>query len=173
MTQGTPLPPPTTISGKVRKLATRIGRGLSLSRLQSIVAILAGSVTVVGAAFSIPPSAKSAATGQLVASIRAASSQRPIADATVEVLTAENALVATLTPDAAGRATAVLREGTYVVRITHPRYTSDVRRIEVQPHQTIEIKTALRAGSSSPGRSVTIDRTVNKGVSFVRRALGF
>jgi len=145
---------------------------LSLSRLQSIVAILAGSVTLVGAAFSIAPPVTSANTGRLVAIVRAAGSQRAVTDATVEILTTENALVATLTPDAGGRASKELREGVYLVRVSHPRYAADVRRVDVQPRQTVEIKTALRAGSSSP-HSVNIDRTLNKGVSAIRRALGF
>ena len=107
-------------------------------------------------------------TGELVAIVKAAGSHDVVSDATVEVLTTEDALVATLTPDAAGRAMQELREGVYVVRVTHPRYAADVRRVQVQPQQTIEIRTALRAGSSSP-----MKRAVNKGVGAVRRALGF
>jgi hypothetical protein len=127
-----------------------------------------------GGAFSIASASKAANTGQLVTSVRAAGSQRAVTGATVEVLTDKNALVATLTPDAAGRASGTLREGAYLVRITHPRYAAEVRRIEVQPHQTIEIKAALRSGASSTGgRTINVDRTVNRSFSAVKRALGF
>ena len=54
------------------------------------------------------------------------------------------------------------------MRISHPRYAADVRRIQVQPQQTVAVTTLLRQGSSS-----ALDRTVNKGVSAVRKALGF
>ena len=61
-----------------------------------------------------------------------------------------------------------MNEGVYVVRVSHPRYAAEVRRIQVQPQQTVEIKTTLRAGSSSP-----IERAAKKGVGAVRRTLGF
>jgi hypothetical protein len=73
-----------------------------------------------------------------------------------------------LKPNAGGRVTQDLREGLYVVRVSHPRYAADVRRIQVQPQQTVAVTTLLRQGSSS-----ALDRTVNKGVSAVRKALGF
>jgi hypothetical protein len=61
-----------------------------------------------------------------------------------------------------------LREGVYLVRVSHPRYAADVRRVQVQPRQTIEIKMNMRAGSST-----TIERAVSKGAGSIRRALGF
>ncbi len=155
---------PTTAWAAVKHL---LG-GLSLSRIQSVVATLAGIATVTGAAFSLMQFARPGNTGQLVAIVQAAGSHRSVADATVEILTTQNALVATLTPNSAGRATQELREGVYVVRVSHPRYGADVHRVQVVPRQTIEIRANLRAGSSSP-----IDRAVNRGVGAVRRALGF
>ena len=148
--------------------SSRLRRALSLSRIQSIVAILAGVVSVVGAAGSLAQLTRPPHTGSLVAVVRTASSQRGVPDATVEVLTPDNALVATLTPDADGRVTQDLREGVYVVRVSHPRYAAEVRRVQVQPQQTVAVTTLLRQGSSS-----ALDRKVSKGVSAVRKALGF
>jgi hypothetical protein len=91
-----------------------------------------------------------------------------LVDATVEVLTNQNALVATLRPDASGRVTQELKEGVYVVRVSHPRYAAEVRRIQVLPRQTVELRTSLRAGTSSP-----IEHAVNGTVNAVRRALRF
>jgi hypothetical protein len=132
------------------------------------VAILAGGISIVGASLSWVPFGRTGNTGQLVAIVRAAGSQQSVTDATVEVLTPENALVATLTPDSTGRVSQDLREGVYLVRVSHPRYAVDIRRIQVQPRQTIQIKTTLHGGSSAP-----IDRRVSRGVTAVRRALGF
>lgn len=142
--------------------------GTSLSRFQAVVGTMAGIVTVVGAASSVMEFVRPANTGGLVAIVQAADSRRSITDATIEVLTSQNAIVATLTPDATGRATQALREGVYVVRVSHPRYAAEVRRIHVLPRQTIEIRASLRAGSSSP-----FEHAVNNGVSAVRRALRF
>jgi Carboxypeptidase regulatory-like domain len=112
--------------------------------------------------------ARAADTGELVAIVQTAGAHRSVADATIEVLTAENAIVATLKPDSTGRAKQELKEGVYVVHVSHPRYAAEVRRVQVLPRQTIEVRTTLRAGSSSP-----IERAVNDGVSAVRKALRF
>jgi hypothetical protein len=161
----TPVPPAAT---NARLTVTGVIRGLSLSRVQSVVAILAGVVSVIGAASSVAQFVRPGNTGELVAFVRATGTQRSVPDAMVEVLTPDNAIVATLRPDASGRVTQELQEGVYLVRVSHPRYAADVRRIQVQAGQTIEITSRLRQGSSSP-----IERTVNKGVGAVRRALGF
>ena len=168
MAEETPTSPPSSPPGTAWATVRGCVRALSLSRIQSVVATLAGVVSLVGAAFTLVQFAWPGNTGGLVAIVHAAGSNPGVTDATVEVLTTENTLVATLTPDSAGRVTQELKEGVYVVRISHPRYAADVRRIQVQPRQTIEIKTTLRAGSSSP-----IDRAVSKGAGAVRRAFGF
>ncbi|HEY6892587.1 MAG TPA: carboxypeptidase regulatory-like domain-containing protein [Rhodanobacteraceae bacterium] len=142
--------------------------GWSLPRVQALVATTAGILSIGGAVFSATPFAGRVANGQLVATVQEAGSHRTVADATIEVLTTDNALVATLTPDAAGRASQDLHEGVYVVRVSHPRYAADVRRVQVQSRHTVEIKASLRSGSSSP-----VQRAVSDGVRAVRRALPF
>ena len=54
-----------------------------------------------------------------------------------------------------------------MVRVSHPRYAADVRRIQAQPQQTIEIRTALRAGSSSPMKRAQRSRCGPKGARFL------
>ena len=152
--------------------------GLLFSHFQAVVGTLAGIASITGAAFSLvqfarPANAgvqfaRPANTGDLVTIVQAAGSGRSLTDATIEVLTTQNAIVATLTPDSTGRVTRELTEGVYVVRVSHPRYAADVRRVQVLPRQTVEIRASLRAGSSSP-----IERAVNSGVSAVRRAFRF
>ena len=142
--------------------------GLSLSRFQAVVGTLAGIASIIGAAFSLVQFAHPAHTGDLVAIVQAAGSHRSVTDATIEVLTTQNAIVATLTPDSTGRVTQALTEGVYVVRVSHPSYAAEVRRVQVLPRQTVEVRANLRAGSSSP-----IERAVNSGVSAARRALRF
>ena len=142
--------------------------GVSLSRFQAVVGTLAGIASIIGAAFSLVQFAHPANTGDLVAIVQAAGSRRSVTDATIEVLTTQNAIVATLTPDSTGRVTQELKEGVYVVRVSHPRYAADVRRVQVLPRQTVEIRASLRAGSSSP-----LERAANNGVNAVRKALRF
>jgi len=146
----------------------RVTGGVSLSRVQAIVGTLAGVISIAGAAFSISPLAQASTTGEFVATVQEAGSHRPVSDATIEVLTTQNDIVATLTPDVNGRATQDLKEGVYVVRVSHPRYAAEVRRVQVTSRQTVEVRATLRAGSSSP-----LDRAVNNGVRAVRKALRF
>jgi hypothetical protein len=147
---------------------SRFMLGLTLSRFQAVVGTLAAVASLVGAAFSLVQFVRPANTGELVTIVQAAGSRRSVTDAIVEVLTTQNAIVATLTPDANGQVTKQLSEGVYIVRVSHPRYEADVRRIQVLPRQTVEIRASLRAGSSSP-----IQRAVNSGVNAVRKALRF
>jgi hypothetical protein len=160
-----PTPSPRKSMGAARKSLTL---GLSLSHFQAVVGTLAGIASITGAAFSLVHFAHPANTGDLVTVVQAAGSRRSVTDATIEVLTTQNTIVATLTPDSTGRVTQELTEGVYVVRVSHPRYAAEVRRVQVLPRQTVEIRASLRAGSSSP-----IERAVNGGVSAVRRALRF
>jgi hypothetical protein len=145
----------------------RFMRGLSRSGFHKVVGTLAGIASITGAAFSLVQFARPT-TGDLVTIVQAAGSHQSVTDATIEVLTTQNAIVATLTPDSTGRVTQELTEGVYVVRVSHPRYAADVRRVQVLRRQTVEIRASLRAGSSS-----SIDRAVNNGVSAVRRAFRF
>jgi hypothetical protein len=142
--------------------------GVSLSRVQAIVGTVAGVVSIAGAFCSMMPFAPSPGTGELVATVQDAASQRRVTDATIEVLTTKNEIVATLSPDGTGRAAQDLKAGIYVVRVSHPRYAADVRRVQVLARHTVEIRANLRAGSSSP-----VQAAINDGVRAVRRALRF
>ena len=166
-------------SGHDKRLASLTGKSAaawkcvvgtpSFSRVQGFIGTLAGIVSIAGALFSVVQFFRPTNTGELVTVVQEAGSHRAVTDAAVEVLGADNALVATLTPDAAGRAVRALREGAYVVRVSHPRYAAEERHIRVLPHQTVEIKATLHAGSSSSA----VERTVGGGIRAVRRALHF
>jgi hypothetical protein len=162
-----PLTPPTS-PRKSTWAAARSLLGPSLSRCHAVVGTLAGVASIMGAAFTLVEFVRPANTGSLVTVVQAAGSRANVTDATIEVLTPESAIVATLTPDSTGRATHQLTEGVYVVRVSHPRYAPEVRRVHVRTRQTVEMRASLRPGSSSP-----IKRAVNGGVSAVRKALRF
>jgi len=157
--------PPAATS--LRIAARRLLRILSLSRVQAVVGTLAGIISIGGAAFSMVHTGLAANTGNLVAIVKAEGGRVSVPDATVEVVTTANAVVATLTPDPTGRATRELPEGIYIVRITHPRYAADVRRIQVLARQIVEVRATLRAGSSRT------DHAVGNTVSAIKKALRF
>jgi len=171
MADDTPASPVPSPLKSFRAAFKRLRLGLSLSHVQAVVGTLAGILSIAGAVFSLVQLARPANTGDLVTIVQAAGSRRSVTDATIEVLTSQDAVIATRTPDSTGRVTQTLTEGIYIVRVTHPRYAADVRRVQVLPGQTVEVRTSLRAGSSSP--SSPIERAVSGGVGAVRRALRF
>lgn len=142
-----------------------------LSRVQTIVGLAAGLVSIVGALASATQFFKPApGMGEVVAVVQDAKSEKAISDATIEILTLHNALITTLTPNSLGRARYTLPEGSYRLRASHPRFGAEVRQIHVLSGQTAEVPLRLRAGSSSP--LVHAGRAVNEGVLAVRRLFG-
>ncbi len=138
--------------------------------LQSLVGLTAGLISILGAGYSIVKILQPAPEyGDVVAIVRDARTERPIADATIEILTPQEALVTTLTPGTKGEARQRLREGRYRLRVSHPRFGAEVRQILVQPGQTAEVRIQLtqRTGGSSPLGQAS--RAVNEGVGAVNR----
>ena len=91
-----PAPSPLKSAGAACK---RLALGLSLSRFHTVVGTLAGIASIAGAGFSLVQFVRPANTGDLVTIVQAAGSRQSLADATIEVLTTQNAIVATRTPD--------------------------------------------------------------------------
>ena len=99
---------------------------ISLSSVQAVVAITAGVLSVVGGAYSLWQNFKPApATGQVLAIVREWRSEKPVSAATVEILTAKDELVTTLTSPDSGRLQHALKEGPYRVRVSHPRFSAE------------------------------------------------
>jgi hypothetical protein len=117
-----------------------------LSRVQSIVGIGAGMLTILGTLGSMLGVSVYKATpvqGEVVATVRAARFRTPVRDATVEILTPAAAVVTTLSAGDDGRIQYQLREGQYRLRVTHPRYKPDVKDIQVWGGQRADIRVAL------------------------------
>lgn len=126
---------------------------MSLTRAQTIVGLLAGLLSITGTVFSVPSIFKPAPVpppGEVVTFVQEAKSQKGVPDAKIEILTVQNALVATLKPDSQGRVRQALREGMYRVRVSHPRFVAEVRQIQVVSGQTIHLRMRLRSNSSAP-----------------------
>jgi hypothetical protein len=139
----------------------------SLSSVQAIVAITAGVLSVLGGAYSFWQHIKPvAATGQVVAILREGRSDRPVTGATVEVLTERDELVATLTSPDSGRLQHTLKEGSYRLRVSHPRYAAEYLAIHVTSGQMAEVRVELMRSAAG---STPIGDVVDEGVGAVRR----
>jgi hypothetical protein len=116
-----------------------------LSRVQAVVGVLAGCLTIVGTLVSYTGLTKPPAPvqGELVALVQLANNHKPLPSATVEILTAQDAIVTTLNPETDGRITRKLKEGRYRLRVTHPNLVTETRSVEVFAGQQSQVRVAL------------------------------
>jgi hypothetical protein len=117
-----------------------------LSFAQTVVGVLTGILTVGGTVLSVNGiSAKPVVVtqGEIVAYVQDARSHKPLAEATVEILTAHDALVTTINVAADGRIMRPVRDGGYRLRVSHPGFITEVRQIEVQPGQRSDVRISL------------------------------
>jgi hypothetical protein len=114
-----------------------------LTKVQAIVGITAGMLSVGGALFPLVGLTRVATHGEFVGVVQDARSHRPLIKATVEIVTADNAVVTTLASMDDGRVRQRLKEGQYRVRVTYPRFVPEVRQVLVIAGQTAEVHLAL------------------------------
>ena len=118
---------------------------ISVSRVQTFVGLAAGILSITGAlvAFIRPAPDKA----ELVAIVQDAKTEKAVSDATIEILTPRDAVITTLKPNGSGKARYALDEGHYRLRVSHPRYGSEVREVQLMASQSTEVRVQLRAGS--------------------------
>jgi len=122
----------------------------SLSKVQSIVGLAAGILSI---SFSLAALFKPASNkAELVAVVQDGKTEKAVSDAMVEVLTTEDAIITSLKPDWAGKARFKLDEGRYRIRVSHPKYRSETRDVQLVSKESTEIRLQLR--SSAPLDSV-------------------
>lgn len=118
---------------------------MPLSRVQAVVGVLAGCLTIVGTLVSYTGLTKPPAPiqGELVAHVQLGNTHKPLPGAMVEILTAQDAIVTTLTPEMDGRVTRKLKEGRYRLRVTHPNLVPETRTVEVHAGQQSQVRVGL------------------------------
>ena len=147
----------------------------TLSGAQSVIGLLAGIFSVVGGVYTgVQFLNRPSDTGELVTVVRDARTDRPVTGPNVEILGADDAIVTTLGAGDSGQVRTRLHEGTYRVRVTHPRYATDTRRVRVGAGQTAEVRIQLAPrppGSGPPAVVTGAARAVNEGVGAIRHLL--
>ena len=136
---------------------------VNLSRFQTVVGLAAGVISNVGALLAVPNYFKPAiGKGALVAVLVDAKTEKAVSNATVEILTLNNAVVTTLNSGFFGRANSTLDEGQYRIRIKHPKFGAEVRHVQIMSGQTAEIRVQLHWGPQ-------LHEAINDGVNAVKR----
>jgi hypothetical protein len=124
-------------------LAERIRAALTLTRFQAIVGITAGFLSIGATVWGILFATRAPAhSGELVAIVEDARTAKPVIDATVELLTARDALITSLLARN-GQTRQTLKEGAYRLRVSHPRFSTEVRQIQVLAGHSQEIRVRL------------------------------
>jgi hypothetical protein len=146
----------------------RLKGHLSLSRVQATLGIIAALLSIGGFLYGYlrPARATLADKGEIVAIVQDKTG-KPVGDATVEVLTPKDALV-TSVASTGGEAKRQLKEGTYRLRVTHPRFATEVRQIQVVAGQTAEIQVRLAPRALSTP-ATPAERAVNQGVEGLKK----
>jgi hypothetical protein len=124
-----------------------------LSTVQTIVGILAGLLTIGGGFLSFSGLAASAPPpqqGEIVAVVQDARSSRPLAHATIEIFTSQDAIVTTLNAEPDGHLARRLKEGRYRLRVTHAGFLPEVRHVEVHSGQRSDLRIALGQRPPAP-----------------------
>ena len=138
-----------------------------LSRVQATVGFCAGLISVGSVVLSfLGIFHASPGYGEVVTIVQDARSRKPIPDATIEILTAQDALVTTLSLQNEGRARRSLKEGQYRLRVSHPRFSGETRQIQVQAGQTAEVRIALGPRGSA---GASAGKAVDEGVGAVKK----
>ena len=156
-------------------LFLRVRGQLSLTKMQAIFGLIAALLSIGGALYGyLRPGKPAPTTGELVAIVQDAKSGKAVNEATLELLTAEDALVTTLSLND-GEARRSLREGLYRLRVTHPRYAAEERSIQVMAGETAEVRVRLapRAAATKPSATSSgpssAERAINQGVEGIKK----
>jgi len=162
-------PAPSPAPAEPPGLFIRLRGHLSLSRVQATLGIIAALLSIGGFLYAHfrPGKAVPADQGEIVAIVQEAKSGQPVADATVELLTPKDALVTTV-PSTGGEGRRQVKEGTYRLRVSHPRYATEVRQIQVVAGQTAEIRFRLAPRVATAPQSPA-ERAVNQGVEGLKK----
>jgi len=163
---------PETEPGARAEIASdqRIATVLPLwSRAQAIIGVLTGVLSIAGALYSGVSYLIAPKQGEVAALVRESRTDRPLIDATVEVLTPEDTLVTTLAPAADGWTRHSLYAGKYHIRVTRPGFGSDTKPIQVLPGRSVEVQFHLTprrggffAGDESGGSRGPVSRFLGR-----------
>jgi hypothetical protein len=130
---------------------TKVGLKISLSRLQTLVSLAAGLVSITGALIAIPNFFKSVhGKGELVTIVQDAKTGKGLPDATVEILTPQGTLVTTLMPNSSGEANSALEAGRFRIHVSHPQFADQTREVQIVSRQSTQVHVQLRTSSSLP-----------------------
>jgi len=119
----------------------------TLSAYQALAGFVATMLSVGGTGLTLPrmlAAAHGPRTGNMAIVVQDARAGGAITNATIEILTSDDALVTTLTSNDAGLAQRLLREGQYRVRVRHPRFAVATQAVVITKGERTVVPVHLR-----------------------------
>ena len=121
---------------------TRLRGSVSFGLIRTLVLLLAASVSIAGYAYQYVQLATEPTDGELLTVVRDPTGA-PLSDARIAVLTPDGKPVRSFRAAAPAGGLRVLREGTYRVRVSHAKYGTQTRMVQVIAGHTSEVRIKL------------------------------
>ena len=160
----------------------QVRASITFNGVRTIVLLLAASLSIGGYAYRYFEVATAPTDGELLTVVRDAAGA-PLSNARIAVLTLDDAPVTSFRAAAAAGGLRVLKEGTYRLRVSHPRYVTETRLVQVIAGHTSEVRlklaprvaaTPVRAATPAapPAHVNAATRVVSEGVDGLKRIFG-
>ena len=122
------------------RLPERIRTALTLTRFQALVGLIAGILSIGATVWGIVFATREpVTTGEVVAIVLDARTEKPVPNAIVELGTPQGALISTLLAKE-GLVRQTVKEGLYRMRVIHPKFGVEVRPVYVLAGHSQEIR---------------------------------
>jgi hypothetical protein len=133
----------------------RLRGSISFAAVRTIVLLLAASLSIAGYAYRYVEFATTPTEGELLTVVRAAGGA-PLSDARIAVLTLADVPLTSFRAAAPAGGMRVLKEGTYRLRVTHPKFVTETRMVQVIAGQTSEVRfTMVPRAVATPAHAST------------------
>lgn len=157
----------------------RFRDSISLTGVRTVVLLIAASLSITGFVYNYLKEASAPTHGELLTVVRDRG-RTPLSDAQIEVLTVQDAPVVSFSAAAPAGGPRVLKEGTYRLRVSHPKYVTETRLVQVIAGHTSEVRfklvprvVAAPAAPTAPsGAASPVDgakRLVTEGVDSIKK----
>jgi hypothetical protein len=125
------------------RLPERVRSALTLTRFQALVGVVAGVLSIAATVWGIVFATREpVTTGEVVAIVLDARTEKPVPNAIVELGTPRGALITTLLAKE-GLVRQTVKEGLYRMRVIHPQFGAEVRPVYVLAGHTQEIRVRI------------------------------
>jgi len=138
-------------------LPERVRTALTLTRFQALVGLVAGVLSIGATVWGIVFATREpVTTGEVVAIVLDARTEKPVPNAIVELGTRQGALISTLLAKE-GLVRQTVKEGLYRMRVIHPKFGVEVRPVYVLAGHSQEIRVRI-APHPPPPPPVAVDK---------------